>query len=54
MVVVDRLSKKKKLVPLDSLQVEAVVQAFIVWIWREESYPRTITSDGGTQFTSHF
>ena len=54
MVVVDRLSKKKKFVPLDSLEVEAVVQAFIEWIWREEGYPRTITSDRGTQFTSHF
>ena len=29
MVVVDRLSKKKMFVPLDSLEVEAVVQAFI-------------------------
>ena len=54
MVVVDCLSKKKKFVPLNSLEVEAVVQAFIKWIWREESYPRTITSDRGTQFTSHF
>lgn len=54
MVVVDRLSKKKKIVPLDSLEVEAVVQAFIEWIWREEGYPRTVTSDRGTQFTSHF
>ncbi len=28
-VVVDRLLKKKKFIPLDSLEVEAVVQAFI-------------------------
>ena len=54
MVVVDRLSKKKKFVLLDSLEVEAVVQAFIEWIWREEGYPRTIILDKGTQFTSHF
>ena len=32
MVVVDRLSKKKKFIPLDSLDVESVVQAFIEWI----------------------
>lgn len=29
MAVVDRLLKKKKFVPLDSLEVEAVMQAFI-------------------------
>lgn len=54
MVVVDRLSKKKKFIPLDSLEVEAVVQAFIEWVWREEGYPFTIISDRGTQFTAHF
>lgn len=54
MVVVDRLSKKKKFIPLDSLEVEAVVQAFIEWIWREEGYPFSIISDRGTQFTAHF
>ena len=54
MVVVDRLSKKRRFAPLDSLEVEAVVQAFIEWVWREEGYPSTIVSDRGTQFTSHF
>ena len=54
MVVVDRLSKKKKFIPLDSLEVEAVVQAFIEWVWREEGYPSTIISDRGTQFIAHF
>ena len=54
MVVVDRLSKKKKFIPLDSLDVEAVVQAFIEWIWREEGYPSTIISDRGSQFTAFF
>ena len=54
MVVVDRLSKKRRFVALDSMEVEAVVQAFIEWIWREEGYPDTIISDRGTQFVSHF
>lgn len=54
MVVVDRLSKKKKFIALDSLEVEAVVQAFVEWVWREEGYPRTVISDRDTQFTSHF
>ncbi len=54
MVVVDRLSKKKKFIPLDSLEVESVVQAFLEWIWREEGYPSTVISDRGTQFTALF
>ena len=54
MVVVDRLSKKKKFIPLESLEVEAVVQAFIEWIWREEGFPSTIISDRGSQFTAFF
>lgn len=54
MVVVDRLSKKKKFIPLDSLEVDAVVQAFIEWIWREEGYSSTIISDRGIQFIAHF
>ena len=54
MVVVDRLSKKKRFIALDSLEVKAVVQAFIEWIWREEGYPMSIVSDRGSQFISHF
>jgi hypothetical protein len=54
MVVVDRLSKKKKFIPLQSLDVEAVVQGFIEHVWREEGYPVTIVSDRGSQFVSHF
>ena len=54
LVIVDRLSKKKKFIPLDSLEVEAVVQAFLEWVWREEGYPFSIISDRGTQFVSHF
>ena len=54
MVVVDRLSKKKKFIALTNMNVENVVQAFLHYIWREEGYPRTIVSDRGTQFTSKF
>ena len=54
MVVVDRLSKKKKFMPLDSLSVESVVQAFVEWVWREEGFPLSVISDRGTQFTSYF
>lgn len=54
MVVIDRLSKKRKFIPLDSIEVEAVVQAFVDWVWREEGYPVTIVSDRGTQFVAYF
>jgi transposase InsO family protein len=54
MVVVDRLSKKKKFIPLESLDVETVVRAFIEHVWREEGYPEEVISDRGSQFTSHF
>ena len=54
MVVVDRLSKKKRFIALDSLDVEAVVQGFLEWVWRDEGYPNSIVSDRGTQFVSHF
>lgn len=54
MVIVDRLSKKKKFIAMDSMEVEAVVQAFVEWVWREEGYPKSIVSDRGSQFTSHF
>ena len=54
MVVVDRLSKKKKFIGLASLEVEDVVQAFLHYVWREEGYPRSVVSDRGTQFTSKF
>ena len=54
MVVVDRLSKTKRFVALESLDVDAVVQAFIDWIWRIEGFPNTIISDRGTQYTADF
>lgn len=54
LVVVDRLSKGKKFIPMDSLEVKAVVQAFIDFVWRSEGFPATIISDRGTQFVAHF
>lgn len=54
MVVVDRLSKKRKFIPMENMEIASVVDAFIEYIWREEGYPRTIVSDRGRQFTSYF
>jgi hypothetical protein len=54
MVTVDRLSKKQKFIPLENLETESVVRAFIEYVWREEGFPSTIVSDRGAQFVSHF
>jgi hypothetical protein len=54
MVTVCRLSKKKRYIGMDSMDVDAVVQAFVDWIWRDEGYPDTIVSDRGRQFIAHF
>jgi hypothetical protein len=54
LVIVDRLTKKKKFIPMNSLTVDALVQAFIEYIWREEGYPEEIISDRGSQFVAYF
>jgi len=54
MVVVDRLSKKKKFIAMENLEVPTVVDKFMEYVWREEGYPRTLVSDRGRQFTSAF
>lgn len=54
MVVVDRLSKMKRYIALERLDVQHITNRFIEWIWRTEGYPATLVSDRGTQFTSQF
>jgi transposase InsO family protein len=54
LVIVDRLSKKKKFIAVQDLTVETLVQAYIEYVWREEGYPDDIISDRGRQFVSHF
>ena len=54
MIVVNRLSKKKKFVALNFLNVKAVVQDFVNWIWRKKKYSERIVFDRETQFVSHF
>jgi hypothetical protein len=46
-VIVDCLSKKKRFVPLQTLEVEEVVQAFIEHVWREEGFPNEVISNRG-------
>ena len=54
MIVIDRLSKKKKFISLKSLEMKVVIQVFLKWIWREKDYSDSIVSNRKTQFISHF
>lgn len=54
LVVVDRLSKMKRFIALESLEVDHVVTRYIEWLWRTDGYPKSILSDRGSQFTSRF
>ena len=54
MIIVNRFFKKKKYILLNSLKVSVVIQIFIEWIWREESYPSSIISDRDIQFVFYF
>ncbi|KAI1665643.1 Chromo domain containing protein [Pyrenophora tritici-repentis] len=54
LVIVNRLSKKKKFIPVVDLKVDTLVKAFVEYVWREEGYPDSIVSDRGAQFLSHF
>lgn len=53
-VIINRLSKKRKYIILDSLLVELVTQVFLEYIQRKEGYPRRIILDYRLQFTLHF
>ena len=54
MIVIDRLSKKKKFISLKSLEMKILIQIFLKWIWREEDYSNSIVFNRETQFISHF
>ena len=54
MIVIDRLFKIKKFAALNSLNVDAVIQAFINWIWRIKDFSESIVFDKKTQFIADF
>ena len=54
MIVINRLSKKKKFIFLKNLDVKIVMQIFLEWIWREKNYSDFVVSNRKTQFISHF
>lgn len=54
MVVVDRLTKYRYLIPCASITAPAMAQLFYRHVWVHRGLPTTIVSDRGTQFVSAF
>ena len=54
MVVVDRLSKYRYLIPCARIQAPDVAQLFYRYVWVHHGLPDTIISDRGSQFVSAF
>lgn len=54
MVVVDRLTKLRKFVPMSAIRAPDVADAFRLHVWSEWGFPVHIVSDRGTQFVSQF
>ena len=54
MMMINRLSKKKKFISMNSLKIEVVIQVFMNYIWREENYLDFIIFDKDRQFVTHF
>jgi hypothetical protein len=54
LVVVDRLTKMRHYIPMESLSAEEMARQFISKIYCLHGLPRTIVSDRGSQFVSAF
>jgi hypothetical protein len=54
MVVVDRLSKYRYLIPCKSMEAPEVARLFFRHVWVHHGLPTTIVSDRGRQFVSAF
>lgn len=55
LVIVDRLSKMRHLIPCDStVDAEQTATLYLQHVWKLHGLPTHITSDRGTQFTSRF
>ena len=54
LVIVDRLSKKKRFIPCNEMSAEHIADLFYDNIWRHDGTPSTIVSDRGRNFVSAF
>ena len=54
MVITDRLLKSVTLEPMDKIDAESCAKKFLACYWRFHGFPKAITSDRGTNWTSKF
>ena len=54
LVVTDRLSKQRHLIPTSRMDAEATALLFYDHVWKLHGLPESIVSDRGTQFVSTF
>jgi len=54
MVVVDRLSKYRYLIPCKEITAPETARLFLRYVWANQGLPTTIVSDRGSQFVSAF
>lgn len=54
MVITDRLLKSVTLEPMDKIDAESCAKIFLACHWRLHGFPKAITSDRGTNWTSRF
>ena len=54
MVVVDRLTKMRHLIPMTGLSTEELTEGFVNYVYKLHGAPDTIISDRGSQFVSDF
>ena len=54
MVVIDRLSKMVKCIPMDGITAKDAAKAFYIHIWKNHGLPNFIISDRGRTFVSYF
>ena len=54
LVMIDRLFKLKKFISMNFMNIQAVMQAFIDYIWRFEGFSIFIVSNKNINFVTHF
>ena len=54
LVVIDRLFKSKKFISMNFMSIQAVMQAFIDYIWRFKDFSLFIVSNKNINFVTHF
>ena len=54
MVVVDRLTKIRYMIPIKSINAILVAECFVKYVFKLHGLPNSIISDCGSQFISDF